>query len=66
MQMRPHYLLLPANRAFITFTLASAFLLDVLPWGRVNGVPDLLALVLVFWHIHQPRMVGLGLSLIHI
>ena len=62
MQMRPHYLLLPANRAFITFTLASAFLLNVLPWGRMTGVPDVLALVLVFWGVHQPRMVGLGIA----
>jgi rod shape-determining protein MreD len=62
MQMRPHYLLLPANRAFITFTIASAFLLNVLPWGRVTGVPDFLALVLVFWNIHQPRLVGMGIA----
>lgn len=62
MQMRPHYLLLPANRAFITFTLASAFLLNVLPWGRMTGVPDVLALVLVFWGVHQPRIVGLGIA----
>lgn len=62
MQMRPHYLLLPANRAFITFTIVAAFVLNVLPWGRTMGVPDLLALVLVFWNIHQPRMVGIGIA----
>ena len=62
MQMRPHYLLRPANRAFITFTIASAFLLNVLPWGHATGVPDFLALVLVFWNIHQPRMVGIGIA----
>lgn len=62
MQMRPHYLLLPANRAFITFTIASAFVLNVLPWGKAIGVPDMLALVLVFWNIHQPRMVGIGIA----
>src|SRR5690606_39801094 len=62
MQMRPHYLLLPANRAFITFTIASAFLLNVLPWGHATGVPDFLALVLVFWNVHQPRMVGIGIA----
>lgn len=62
MQTRPHYLLLPANRAFITFTIVSAFLLNVLPWGRMSGVPDFLALVLVFWNIHQPRLVGIGIA----
>jgi len=48
------YLLLPANRAFIAFTLVAAFLLNLPPWGRIDWVPDFLALVLVFWNIHQP------------
>ncbi len=60
--MRPEYLLLPANRAFITFTIASSFILNVLPWGRMPWVPDFLALVLVFWNIHQPRKVGMGIA----
>ncbi|MBW7926310.1 MAG: rod shape-determining protein MreD [Burkholderiaceae bacterium] len=62
MQMRPQYLLLPANRAFITFTIVAAFVLNVLPWGHAPGIPDLLALVLVFWNVHQPRMVGIGIA----
>jgi rod shape-determining protein MreD len=62
MQMQPQYLLLPANRAFITFTIVAAFVLNVLPWGRTVGVPDLLALVFVFWNVHQPRMVGIGIA----
>ncbi len=62
MQMRPQYLLLPANRAFITFTIVAAFVLNVLPWGHTPGIPDLLALVLVFWNVHQPRMVGIGIA----
>ncbi|HLT25380.1 MAG TPA: rod shape-determining protein MreD [Zeimonas sp.] len=60
--MQPQYLLLPANRAFITFTIVAAFVLNVLPWGRTVGVPDLLALVFVFWNVHQPRMVGIGIA----
>jgi rod shape-determining protein MreD len=62
MQMRPEYLLLPANRAFIAFTIATAFVLNILPWGRLDGVPDFLAIVLVFWNIHQPRKVGIGIA----
>lgn len=62
MSSRPHYLLLPANRAFIAFTLVAAFLLNLLPWGRAAGVPDFLALVLVFWNVHQPRLVGMGIA----
>lgn len=62
MPMPPQYLLLPANRAFITFSLLAAFVLDLLPWGRAPGVPDFLALTLVFWNIRQPRLVGIGIA----
>lgn len=59
---RTEYLLLPANRAFIAFTLALGFALNLLPWGRVAWMPDFLALVLIFWNIHQPRKVGIGIA----
>lgn len=62
MQMRAEYLLLPASRAFIAFTILAAFVLNILPWGRTYGVPDFLAIVLVFWNIHQPRKVGIGIA----
>lgn len=58
----PHYILLPANPAFIALSLILAFLLNLLPWGHWVGVPDFVALVLVFWSIHQPRKVGIGLA----
>jgi rod shape-determining protein MreD len=58
----PHYILLPANSFFIAFSLAAAFMLNLLPWGHWVGVPDFVALVLVFWSIHQPRKVGIGLA----
>ena len=57
---RTHYILLPASPAFITFTLMLAFLLNLLPWGSWVFAPDFVALVLVFWSIHQPRKVGIG------
>jgi rod shape-determining protein MreD len=60
--MRPEYLLLPANRAFIAFSLILAFLLNILPWARFSIAPDFVALVLVFWNVHQPRKVGMGLA----
>jgi rod shape-determining protein MreD len=62
MQMRPEYLLLPASRAFIAFTILLAFVMNIMPWGRTYGVPDFLAIVLVFWNIHQPRKVGIGIA----
>ena len=62
MQMRPEYLLLPASRSVIAATILGAFVLNILPWGRMYGVPDFLAIVLVFWNIHQPRKVGIGIA----
>lgn len=58
----PHYILLPASPAFITVSLLLAFFLNLLPWGHVVGVPDFVAVVLVFWSIHQPRKVGIGVA----
>ncbi|HCE08908.1 MAG TPA: rod shape-determining protein MreD [Oxalobacteraceae bacterium] len=58
----PHYILLPANPVFIAISLLLAFFLNLLPWGHAVGVPDFVALVLVFWSIHQPRKVGIGVA----
>lgn len=55
-------LLLPANPVFIWTSLIVALLLDMLPLGRVPWMPDILALVLVFWNVHQPQRVGIGLA----
>ena len=65
MIMRPgQQLLLPANPVFIWFSLLSALALNMLMnmglWGRAAWVPDLLALALVFWSVHQPLRIGVG------
>ncbi|MBR7747980.1 rod shape-determining protein MreD [Undibacterium baiyunense] len=60
----PHYILLPANSLFIAFSLMLAFILNLFPWGLSVGVPDFVALALVFWSIHQPRKVGIGVAFI--
>ncbi len=69
MIMRPgHQLLLPANPFFIWGSLVAALTLNMLQnmglWGRAAWMPDFLALVLVFWSIHQPQRVGIGLAFI--
>ncbi|MBV8037611.1 rod shape-determining protein MreD [Roseateles sp.] len=51
-------LLLPANPWFIAFTLLVALTIDMVPAGRLAAMPDVLAVVLVFWGVHQPRRVG--------
>ncbi len=61
MIMRPGKpLLLPARPGFIWGTLIAALLVNMLPLGRQPWMPDLLALVLVFWSVHQPLRVGIA------
>jgi rod shape-determining protein MreD len=65
MIMRPgQQLLLPAKPLFIWGSLVVALLLNMIlnmgVWGREAWTPDLLALVLVFWTVHQPLRVGIG------
>jgi len=55
-------LLMPVNPLFVWATLISAFLLNIVPLGRVAAMPDVLALVLVFWNVHQSRRVGVGVA----
>jgi rod shape-determining protein MreD len=55
-------LLLPVNPFFIALSLLSALAFNLLPLGRSAALPDLLALTLAFWAVHQPRRVGIGLS----
>jgi rod shape-determining protein MreD len=55
-------LLLPVNPLFVTLTLVAALVLNMLPLGRLAWRPDVLALVLVFWNVHQSRRVGVGLA----
>jgi rod shape-determining protein MreD len=59
--MRPgQQLLLPANPVFIWGSLLLALLTNMLPLGRSAWLPDLMALALVFWSVHQPLRVGIG------
>jgi rod shape-determining protein MreD len=59
-----HQLLLPVNPLFVAFTLLIAFALNIVPLGRVPMLPDFVALVLVFWNVHQSRRVGVGLAFV--
>jgi rod shape-determining protein MreD len=59
MIMRPgQALLLPANPFFIWFSLIFAMMLNMLPVGRLAWMPDFVAILLVFWSVHQPRRIG--------
>ena len=62
MPRRNDPLLLPVSPIFVWTSLTVALLLNIVPLGRVPAMPDLLALVLVFWNVHQSRRVGVGLA----
>jgi rod shape-determining protein MreD len=65
MIMRPgQQLLLPANPLFIWLSLLLAMVVNMLPLGRTPWMPDLLAIVLVFWSVHQPLRVGIGAAFV--
>lgn len=53
----------PSWRIMLT-TLALAFLMTLLPWSDSSHwlVPDFLFMVLVYWHVHAPRPVGIGMA----
>ncbi|MCE7526391.1 rod shape-determining protein MreD [Polynucleobacter sp. IMCC 30228] len=52
------YILRPVNRGFIYVSLLCALLLNLLPLGNYAWVPDFLVLALIFWNIHQHRLIG--------
>jgi rod shape-determining protein MreD len=55
-------LLLPVNPLFVWGTLLAAFAFNLVPLGRQPAMPDVLALALVFWNVHQPRKIGVGVA----
>ena len=66
MIMRPgqQQLLLPLSPVFMWGSLIVALLLDMVPVGRAAWTPDLLALVIVFWSVHQPTRIGIGAAFV--
>lgn len=61
-------LLLPVKPLFVWGSLVAAFFLNMLQnitlWGRAAWAPDLVAVVLVFWTVHQPSRVSIGAAFI--
>jgi rod shape-determining protein MreD len=57
-------ILRPVRNWFIVLTLFIALLLNLIPFGRLPGVPDWVALVLAFWCIHQPLKVGMSAAFV--
>jgi len=54
------HILRPVRARTVVFSFVGALFLVFLPWTDLRLVPDFVALVLVFWCVHQPRLIGLG------
>jgi rod shape-determining protein MreD len=55
-------ILMPVRASTILGSFALALFLNFLPWPDVRVVPDFVALVLAFWCVRQPRLVGIGIG----
>jgi rod shape-determining protein MreD len=58
----PQHILRPVRLSTIFLSFLGALLLNFLPWTDLRLVPDFVALVLCFWCVRQPRLVGLGVG----
>ncbi len=56
----PQHILRPVRASTILLSFLAALVLNFLPWPDWRFVPDFVALVLCFWCVRQPRLVGLG------
>jgi rod shape-determining protein MreD len=59
---RGQQLLLPANPVFIVVSLLVGLAVNLLPLGRWSWQPDVLMVLIVFWSVHQPLRVGMGVA----
>lgn len=55
-------ILMPVRASTIIGSFALALFLNFLPWPDMRVVPDFAALVLAFWCVRQPRLVGIGIG----
>jgi rod shape-determining protein MreD len=55
-------ILQPVRASTIIASFALALFLNFLPWRDLRVMPDFVALVLLFWCIRQPRLVGIGVA----
>jgi len=61
---RPDEILLPAKPWFVLFTLVCGLVANTLPISGTASLlkPDFLALMLLYWCIQEPRLIGVGIA----
>lgn len=52
----------PSGLVFIWFTIVATWLISLLPWRLWQPAPDLLLLIIVFWCLHEPRRINMGIA----
>ncbi|MGB9093249.1 MAG: rod shape-determining protein MreD [Gallionella sp.] len=54
----------PVSNMFIASSILAALFLNGLPWSGIGLIlrPDFVALVLLYWCMHKPLRIGIGLS----
>lgn len=59
-------LLLPVRAGFLWFTVLAALLVNLLPWAGFWTwlKPDFVAVVLLFWIVREPRLIGFGVAFV--
>lgn len=70
--MKPSKPLLPQGTAIVAppswhvllLSLTLAYLMNLLPWPVASHwlLPDFALMVLLYWHIHAPRPIGMGVA----
>ena len=58
--VKPREVMVPIRATFIASSLLVALIINLLPWppAIVAVMPDLVALTVLYWCIHQPRRFG--------
>lgn len=56
------HILRPVRLSTVFLSFVGALVLDFMPWPDLRVVPEFAALVLTFWCVRQPRLVGLGVA----
>ena len=61
---RPEEILLPSKPWFVMLTLLLGLLCNLVPMSGVALMlkPDFLALVILYWCIQEPRLIGVGIA----
>lgn len=64
--MEPRQILRPVSGLWITVSFLLAFTLNFIPWDNrvITFQPDFIAMLLIYWCIHQPGRVGVGIAFV--